>query len=102
MMNRLLSKADFFNSFFPISLCIIVLQDGFCLISIDMPLPTDLESSFWAELQELEEVKRMRYITSVERIGMVKGQQQGLQQGSLRLLLRLLEHSFGAISEEFQ
>ncbi len=42
-----------------------------------MKLPPDLESAFWMELQQVEEIKRMRYITSVERIGMEKGMEKG-------------------------
>ncbi len=39
----------------------------------------------------------MRYITSVERIGMEQGIQQGLQQGQAELVLRLLARRFGAV-----
>jgi len=46
-----------------------------------MRLPEELEEGFWAEVREYEEVKRMPYITSVERIGIKKGIEQGMQQG---------------------
>ena len=42
------------------------------------------EIRLWDELQTLEEVNRMPYVTSVERIGMERGLQQGLQQGGNR------------------
>ena len=58
----------------------------------------------------------MEYITSVQRIGMTigieigmekgmekgmkKGLQTGLQKGALLVLLRLLDHRFGPVSEE--
>jgi len=45
----------------------------------------------------------MRYVTSVERIGLEKGLQQGRQEGrqegEARTLLRLLERRFGPVSE---
>jgi len=48
----------------------------------------------------------MRYVTSVERIGLEKGLQQGRQegrqQGEARTLLRLLERRFGPVSELMQ
>ena len=50
----------------------------------------------------MEEEKRMRYITSVERIGIQQGiqqgMQQGMQQGQADLVLRLLSRRFGAVS----
>ena len=44
-------------------------------------LPAALEQEFWHELHQLEEERRMPYVTSVERLGMQKGFEQGLQQG---------------------
>ncbi len=52
----------------------------------------------------------MRYVTSIERIGMEKGMEEGmekgmekgLQQGALRQLLRLLHHRFETMPEEIQ
>jgi hypothetical protein len=44
-------------------------------------LPEAAEDRLWAELQQYEEQQVMRYVTSVERIGIKKGLQQGLQQG---------------------
>ncbi|MFQ5343168.1 MAG: cytosolic protein, partial [Anaerolineae bacterium] len=46
-----------------------------------MRLPEGLEEGFWREMREYEEVRRMPYITSVERIGIKKGIEQGIQQG---------------------
>ena len=53
----------------------------FWFIDWVMSLPEELENEFWQELQQLEESRRMRYITSVERIGIEKGRQQGREQG---------------------
>ncbi len=46
-----------------------------------MRLPADLEQRLWRELKVEEEAKQMRYVSSVERIGLQKGLEQGLQQG---------------------
>jgi hypothetical protein len=70
----------------------------FHLIDWVMSLPKELDETFWQEVQEIEERKRMPYVTSVERIGIEKGIeqgiQQGIQQGAQRQLLRVLEHRF--------
>jgi len=39
----------------------------------------------------------MKYITSVERIGIAKGIKQGIAKGESKLLKRLLERRFGAL-----
>jgi hypothetical protein len=57
------------------------------------------EDLIWEEVKELEEVKGMPYITSVERIGMRKGMEKGLQQGLLEdgreMILEALDERFG-------
>jgi hypothetical protein len=42
-------------------------------------LPAGLEQAFWQELRQIEEVHHMPYVTSVERLGI----QPGLEQGQL-------------------
>jgi len=46
-----------------------------------MRLPEAAEKAFRDEIFRYEEEKKMRYITSVERIGREEGLQQGIQQG---------------------
>jgi hypothetical protein len=46
-----------------------------------MSLPQELEDEFWREVGQYEEERRMPYITSVERIGIRKGREQGRQEG---------------------
>jgi hypothetical protein len=64
-----------------------------------MRLPEELEEGFWRNVQQYEEEQRMRYVTSVERIGMRKGREQGLQQGLLKAtreaVMDALEIRFG-------
>ena len=69
-----------------------------------MRLPEEMEESFWAEMHQYEEGKKMEYITSVERIGIKKGMQQGVQQGMLLdaqdMLIEVLTERFGGVSGE--
>ncbi|PAX60066.1 cytosolic protein [Brunnivagina elsteri] len=53
-----------------------------------LTLPLELEREFWQEYREYEETKNMRYVTSVERIGIEQGTKQGLIKG-IDLGLRL-------------
>ena len=46
-----------------------------------MSLPEELDQQFWQEVRNLEEERRMPYLTSVERIGINKGIRQGLLEG---------------------
>lgn len=57
-----------------------------------MSLPEELEQNFWREVTQLEEERRMPYISSVERIGIQKGIQQGIQQ-IRQILLESIELS---------
>ncbi|GAA6622351.1 cytosolic protein [Scytonema sp. NUACC26] len=64
----------------------------FKLIDWIMSLPEELEQEFWQEFRNFEESKSMPYITSVERLGIKKGKQEGLLEGiSLGLKLKFGE-----------
>ncbi len=56
-----------------------------------MKLPEELETSFWDEVTEYEENKKMPYVTSGERIGIEKGVKQGILKG----IEAVLEVKFG-------
>ncbi len=66
-----------------------------------MNLPEELSESLWDELSSYEEEKKMRYVTSVEKIGIEKGMQQGMQQGmrqtACEVLIETLETRFDVI-----
>jgi hypothetical protein len=65
-----------------------------------LQLPAALENQLWVEMQDHEEATQMRYVTSVERIGMRKGLQQGLES-ERRMLLRQVRRRFGeAIADQ--
>jgi hypothetical protein len=71
--------------------------DLFGFIDWVLQLPEPQALDFWRQVQEIEEEKRMQYITSVERIGIQQGVQQGVQLGQADLLLRLLSARFKAV-----
>jgi hypothetical protein len=67
--------------------------DLFRFIDWVLQLPEPQALAFWHEVREMEEEKRMQYVTSIERIGL----QQGLQQGEAAMVLRLLSRRFGEV-----
>jgi len=73
----------------------------FAVMDWMMRLPEDLERRLWHYTETLEENKRMRYVTSFERINMEKALQQELQKGrqeeAQSLLLRALRRRFGEL-----
>ena len=60
-----------------------------------LTLPSELEKEFWQEFREYEETSSMRYVTSVERIGIEKGIEQGIQQGLIKGISLGLKLKFG-------
>jgi hypothetical protein len=52
-----------------------------------MSLPREWEVQFTQALVQFESEKHMRYVTSVERLGIEKGRQEGLQEGRREGLL---------------
>ncbi len=73
----------------------------FAVIDWMMRLPKAQDEVFWKSIEEIEEEAKMRYVTSIERLGLKRGIeqgiQQGLQQGQARLLERLLVQRFGEL-----
>ena len=58
-----------------------------------MTLPAWLETKVWEEIATIEEIEKMQYITSIERIGIAKGR----LEGESKLLKRQLERRFGTL-----
>ena len=67
--------------------------DLFRFIDWIMVLPEELEARFQTELAHLEEETSMPYITSIERMGIERGR----QEGEATLLRRLLTRRFGPL-----
>lgn len=69
--------------------------DLFQFIDWMLTLPSELEKEFWQEFREYEETIRMRYVTSVERIGIEQGIEQGIKQGLIKGISLGLKLKFG-------
>jgi hypothetical protein len=59
-----------------------------------MRLPEELEQQLWRALQAEEETRKMRYVSSVQRIGRQEGLREGLDS-ERHLLLRQVRRRFG-------
>jgi Domain of unknown function (DUF4351) len=67
-----------------------------------LELPEGLKQEFNVDLKRYEQEKQMPYITSIERMGIAEGLQQGLQQEQERqrsLVSRLLTRRVGSVPE---
>jgi hypothetical protein len=62
-------------------------------------LSDDEQIRFWDDVKTLEEVNKMPYVTSVERIGMEKGLQQGAQLEGQQMILDALDERFGELPD---
>ena len=58
-----------------------------------MALPDALAERLWQDIEDYEGSRKMAYITSVEKIGLRKG----IEQGRGQVLLELLTHRFGPL-----
>ena len=78
--------------------------DLFMVLDWMMRLPEHLKQELWQNIDLLEEREKMRYVSSIEQIGIEKGMQQGVQQGVLQgealALQRLLAKRFGVLPTE--
>ena len=69
-----------------------------------MKLPEHLKKQLWENVVNLEQERKMAYVSTGERIGIEKGLQQGVQQGMQQgealALQKLLSKRFGVIPAE--
>jgi hypothetical protein len=63
-------------------------------------LPAALDQEFWHEFRQFEEEKHMPYVTSVERLGMQKGFEQGQLQIAREMLLEAVATRFGEVPQD--
>jgi hypothetical protein len=61
-------------------------------------LPAPFEVEYLQKVYELEESKKMPYLSNAEKIGIEKG----VIQGESTFLIRLIKHKFGDISKSYQ
>lgn len=70
-----------------------------------MTLPAELEREFWQEIIQEEEARRMPYLTTIERIALEEGREEGLVEGRLETLLMaiklFLRFKFGTAGSEY-
>ena len=74
-------------------------RELFKIIDWMLELPDGLEQGLWSEVARHEKEQKMPYITSVERIGIEKGREQGLIEGrtGMQEALKMnLEAKFGS------
>ncbi len=64
--------------------------DLFRFIDWIMALPEDLDNIFWNDLRVYEEEKKMTYVTSIEKIGFKRGQQE-TQKKIEKIALNMLQ-----------
>jgi hypothetical protein len=76
--------------------------DLFAVIDWLMKLAPEPQQRLWQSIQTLERNLQMPYVTSVERFGIEKGLQQGLQKGEGLLLRRLLTQKFGPLPPDIE
>ena len=80
--------------------------DLFTIIDWMMRLPDELTGHLWQEIEAIEEGTKMRYVTSVERLGMEKGilqgRAEGKAEGKAETLLRLLRRRFQTLTPELE
>ncbi len=63
-----------------------------------MLLPEDLVLEYRRQVNEYQEERKMQYISSLERLAMQEGLQQGEQSGRAATVLRQLTRRLGMIS----
>ncbi|MGD0958601.1 MAG: cytosolic protein [Methylomonas sp.] len=81
--------------------------DLFRVIDWMMKLPESLEQQLWHEIEILEENEKMQYVTSIERMAIAKGREEGLEKGreegaleaEKKTLQRQLQHRFQVIPD---
>ncbi|KAI5912369.1 DUF4351 domain-containing protein [Azoarcus sp. PA01] len=53
----------------------------FAVLDWMMRLPKELETKLWHDIETLEGERKVKYVTSVERLAIERGKQEGLEQG---------------------
>ncbi|WP_445253255.1 hypothetical protein [Nostoc sp. 106C] len=69
------------------------IQELFRFIDWVMVLPKELASSFKTEVRNYEEVNRMRYVTSIERLA----KEEGIVENARESVIEVLETRFGEV-----
>lgn len=66
-----------------------------------MRLPEELETKLWHDIETIEGERKVKYVTSVERLALERGKREGLEEGLIKgergALERLLTRRFGPL-----
>lgn len=68
------------------------------LIDWFLQLPPDLEDAVWLQVQEIEEERRMAYLTYAERRGLAEGRAEGRTEGLHEAISVAIEARFAGAS----
>ena len=71
--------------------------DFFAVIDWMMRIPDGLEQKFLQEVHNIEGKQKMRYVTSIERLGIQQGMQQGYLSDARDSVIENLETRFGSV-----
>jgi hypothetical protein len=63
-----------------------------------MELPDSLKQAFWVEFEQYEQERKMRYVTTIERMAIAK-EREAMLQRQRSLLLRQLTKKLGTLDE---
>lgn len=73
------------------------IQELFRFIDWIMILPKELALSFTTEVRSYEEVQRMRYVTSIERLAKEEGKEEGIIENARESVIEVLDTRFGEV-----
>lgn len=73
------------------------IQELFRFIDWIMVLPRELALSFKTEVKSYQEVQRMRYVTSIERLAKEEGKEEGIIENARESVIEVLETRFGEV-----
>ena len=76
--------------------------DLFTVIDWMMRLPEKLTGQLWQEIETIEEDTKMRYVTSVERLGEARGEARGEVKGVANMLIRQLQRRFPSLPSSIE
>ena len=80
-LERRLWKTRLVKGLFDRGLEADAIRQLFRLIDWMMDLPRELDKQFTEEIRQYEEEKKMPYVTSVERLALERGREEGLEKG---------------------
>ncbi|MUG98665.1 hypothetical protein F7734_42800 [Scytonema sp. UIC 10036] len=76
------------------------IQQLFRFIDWLMVLPQELARGFQEEVRSYEERKRMRYVTSIERLAKEDGKQEGIVDNARESVIEVLDTRFGEVPNQ--